>query len=159
MVTSLWYSHDPNFGSMSWFWRCKEYPCPSSPYLELWWGLGVPDWRLAEHQCPQSPDLALWRMLEVLDWGVGILILIWIWSLVCDTPMFKILCPYLDFKGGKIIYVLKSWFGALDDAECFWLGFGILIMICISLLVFDIQIIQILSIWFDSEGAKNNHVL
>ena len=23
MVTGLWYTHDSNFGSLSWFWRCK----------------------------------------------------------------------------------------------------------------------------------------
>ena len=28
MVTGLWYTHDPNFSSLSWFWRCKEHPCP-----------------------------------------------------------------------------------------------------------------------------------
>ena len=28
MITGLWYTHDPNSGSLSWFWRCKEHPCP-----------------------------------------------------------------------------------------------------------------------------------
>ena len=36
----------------------------------------------------------------------GILILIWIWSLVFDTPMFQILALYLDFEGAKNIHVL-----------------------------------------------------
>ena len=47
MVNILWYTHDPNFGSLSWFWRCKEYPCPFSPYLRLWRTQEVPDWGLA----------------------------------------------------------------------------------------------------------------
>ena len=28
MFIGLWYNHDLNFGSLSWFWRCKEHPCP-----------------------------------------------------------------------------------------------------------------------------------
>ena len=36
----------------------------------------------------------------------GILILIWIWSLVFSTPMFWILALYLDFEGAKNIHVL-----------------------------------------------------
>ena len=49
----LWYGHwslihlFPNFGSLSWFWRCKEHPCPLSPHLVLWRMLEVPDWDLA----------------------------------------------------------------------------------------------------------------
>ena len=37
----------------------------------------------------------------------GILILIWIWSLVFDTPMIQILALYLDFEGAKNIHVLN----------------------------------------------------
>ena len=36
--------------------------------------------------------------------GFGILILLWIWSLVFDTPIFRILAPYLYFKGAKNIH-------------------------------------------------------
>ena len=95
MVTGLLYTHDTNFGSLSWFWRCKEHPCPLSPHLGLWktlevpyWGLaywscldrvtglwsthvpnfGSPSWflRCKEHPCPLSPQYGLWRTLEVL---------------------------------------------------------------------------------------------
>ena len=38
--------------------------------------------------------------------GLGILILIFIWSLVFDTPIFRILALILDFEGAKNIYVL-----------------------------------------------------
>ena len=47
MFTDLWYPNIPNFGSLSWFWRCKEHPCPLSPIYGLWLGLEVPDWGLA----------------------------------------------------------------------------------------------------------------
>ena len=36
----------------------------------------------------------------------GILILIWIWSLVFDTPLLQILAPGLDFGDAKNIHVL-----------------------------------------------------
>ena len=97
MVTGLWYTHDLTFVSLSSFWRCKEHPCPLSPYLGLWRMLEVPNWGLAcwswfgygqwplihpcsvfgpsswfwrckEHPCPLSPYLGLLRMLEVPGW-------------------------------------------------------------------------------------------
>ena len=100
MVICLWYTHDPNFCSLSWFWRWKEHLSPLSPYLGLWRMLKVPDWGLAswscldkvtglwythipnigslswfwrckEHTCPFSPHLGLWRMLEVPDLGLA----------------------------------------------------------------------------------------
>ena len=40
--------------------------------------------------------------------GFGILILIWILSLVFDTPMIQILALYLDFDGAKNSHVLGS---------------------------------------------------
>ena len=36
----------------------------------------------------------------------GILRMIWIWSLVFDTAMIRILALYLDFEGAKNIQVL-----------------------------------------------------
>ena len=39
--------------------------------------------------------------------GFGILIEIWIWSLVFDTTMIQILALYLDFEGEKIIHVVE----------------------------------------------------
>ena len=38
--------------------------------------------------------------------GFGILIMIWIWSLVFDETMTQILALYLDFKGAKNMHVL-----------------------------------------------------
>ena len=49
MVTGPWYNHDPSFGSLSWFRRSKEHPCPLSPHLGLLriLKLKAPDWCLA----------------------------------------------------------------------------------------------------------------
>ena len=65
MVTGLWLTYIPNFGSLSWCWRCKE------------------------HLCPLSPDLGFWLVMEVSDWGLafwswfgyGHESLIWLWLL------------------------------------------------------------------------------
>ena len=35
------------------------------------------------------------------------MILIWIWSLVFDTPMIQIWALYLDFEGAKNIHILE----------------------------------------------------
>ena len=51
-----------------------------------------------------------------------------------------------------------SLFGALEDTESSWLGFGILILIWIWSLVFDIPMFQLLTLYLDFEGAKNIHV-
>ena len=40
---------------------------------------------------------------------VGILILIWIWSMVFDTPIFQILASYLNFEGGKNFHAHEIW--------------------------------------------------
>merc|ERR1711954_293590 len=53
----------------------------------------------------------------------------------------------------------KSSLGAIEDAGGSCLGFGILILIWIGSLVFDIPMIQILALYLDFEGAKNIHVL
>ena len=37
--------------------------------------------------------------------GFGILILLWIWSLVFDTTMIRILALYVDFEDTKNIHV------------------------------------------------------
>ena len=51
--------------------------------------------------------MGIWRTLEVPDRGFGILILIWIWSLVFGTLIYQILALYLDFEGAKNIHVLE----------------------------------------------------
>ena len=53
---------------------------------------------------------------------------------------------------------LKSSYGALEDAGDSLLGFGILILIWIWSLVFDIPMIRSLALYLDFEGAKNIHV-
>ena len=105
MVTCLWYTHGLNFGSLSWFWRCKEHPCPLSPHL------------------------GLWRMLEVPDWGSAS----WSWFGYSHSsflqPWSKFRLSILIFKVQRTSMSFKSSFGTLEDAGGSWLGFDILILI------------------------------
>ena len=78
--------------------------------------------------------------------GFGILILIWIKPLVFDISMFRILAPYLDFEGARTSMSFKSWEGALEDTGGSWLEFGILMLILIWSLIFDIPMIWILAL-------------
>ena len=152
MVTGPWYSHTLNFGSLCWFWRWK------GPDLGLWRLLKVPDWGLAswlwfryahwsliqqwfEFQLSilifkvqrTSMSFKSWfgalENTEGLLMGFCILIMIWIWSLVFVSTIFRILALFLDFEGGKNIH-------ALQYAEGSWLGFGILILIWTWSLIF-----------------------
>ena len=89
----------------------------------------------------------------------GILILIWIWSLVSDTPMCQILALYVGFEGSNRSMYFKSSFEALEDTGGSWLGFGILIWIWIWSPVFDTPFLLILAPYLNFLGAKNIHVL
>ena len=158
MVTGLWYTHDPNFGSLSRFWRCKEHPCPLSPALGLQRTMEVPDWGLASwswfgycHWSLIHQSSKFWLSIIIfnvhgtcmffkssfraLEDAVGfwvefcILILIWILSLVFDTPMCQILALYLGFQGSKRSMSFNSSFLSLENAGGSWLGFGIMILI------------------------------
>ena len=91
--------------------------------------------------------------------GFCILILILIWSLLHDTLIIKISVLYLHCAGAKNIHVVEVLIWALVGAVGSWLGFGILILIWISSLIFDIPMIWILALYLDFEGAKNIHVL
>ena len=124
-----------NFGSLSWLWRCKEHPCPLSPHLGLWRTLEVPDWGLAS-----------WSWFGYGHWS-----LIYPWS--------EFWLSILILKVQRTSMSFKSSFGALEDAGGSWLGFGILILIWIWSLVFDIPMIRILALYLDFEGAKNIHIL
>ena len=136
MVTGLWYTLRPNFGSLSWFWRCKEHTCPLGLDFGSCRMLDFPDWGLASwswfgygHWSLIHPWSEFWLPILILkvertsmsfksvfgaledagdsSRGCGILILIYIWSLVLDTPMLHILYLYLDFQVAYNIYVLK----------------------------------------------------
>ena len=135
MVTHPWYAHYMNFGSLSWFWRCKEHPCPLTPHLGLWRTLEVPDWDLV-YRC---------------RFGYGNWSLIHLWS--------KFWLSVLILKVQRTSISFKSSFWVLEDAGGYWLGFGILILIWIWTLVFDTPMIQSLALYLDFEGAKNIHVL
>ena len=127
MVPGLWYIYDPNLCSLSWFWRGKGHPCPLSPNLELWRMLEIPDWGLASwswlefgHWSLLHPWSKFWFSMWIskvqrtsMSWkswfgaledaggswlGFGIMILIFIWSVVFDTHMIQIVALYLDLK-------------------------------------------------------------
>ena len=162
MVTGLWYTHDPNLGSLSWFWRCKEHPSPwgfgghwNFPtgvwHLDLYfdmvtglWYMQVPNfgslslfWRCKEPKCPLSPNLGLWRMLKVPDWGLAS----WSWfgyghwSLI--HPYFQFWISILILKAQRTSMSFKSSCGAWEDTGCSRLGFGILTLIWILPMVFN----------------------
>ena len=120
--------------SLSWFWRCKEYPCPL------------------------SPDFWLWRTLDVSDWGLASWF--WVgyghWSFVHPYSEFGL--SILILKVQRTSMSFKSWFGASEDTGGSWLGFGILILIWIWSLVFGSPIFKILVLYPDFEGAKKIHV-
>ena len=107
MVNGLLDTHDPNFGSLSWFWRCKEHRCPLSLNLGLWWELEVPDWGLAS-----------WSWLE---YGY--------WSLLHPYSEFQL--SILNLKVQRISMSFKSLLVSLVGAGGSWLGFGILTLIWI----------------------------
>ena len=135
MITGLWYNHVQNFGSLSRFWRCKEHPCPLSPHLELWRLLQVP-----------KLGLVSWSWF-----GYGH------WSFIQAGSTF--LPSILILKVQKTYMSLKSTFGALENTGSSWLGFGILILICIWSLAFDTTMIWVLALSLDFGGAKNIDIL
>ena len=99
MVTSLWYTHDPNFGSLSCFWSCKA------------------------HLCPLSPDLGLWRRLEVPDLGSSSWFLFGYgqWSLLQQCTQFWLSILVLKVQRNSISYC------TLENTGVSWLGLCILI--------------------------------
>ena len=110
-VTGLWYTHIPNFGSLSWFWSYKEHPCPSSHDLELWRMLEVPDWGFAS-----------WYWFKHVHWSLA-------------HSYSKFWLSILIFKVQRTSMSSKSWIGALEDAAGSWLGFDFFILIRIWSLV------------------------
>ena len=130
-IWSFFYTHDPNFGSLSWFWRCKEHPCPLSPHLGLWRMLEVPDWGLAS-----------WSWFGYGHWS-----LIYPWS--------KFWLSILILKVQRTSISFKSSFGALEDTGGSWLEFCVLIMIWIWSVALDTPIFPILYLFLDFGGAEN----
>ena len=116
MVTGLWHTHDRNFGSLSWFWRCKEHPCPLSPHSGLWRRLEVPDWGSASWSWSRYGH----------------------WSLIHPCPEFWL--SILMLKVQRTSMSFKSWFGVLIGDVSFWQGFGILILIWIWSWVFNLAL-------------------
>ena len=116
--------HDPNFVPLSRFWRCKEYQCPLSPDLELWLMLEVPGWSLVSWSwfayglylhiegAKKIYDFQMriwifrgcWSFLT----GVSILILIFIWSMVFDTLIFKSLINIFQISNNNYFQYVTS---------------------------------------------------
>ena len=67
--------------------------------------------------------------------GFGILILIWIWSVVFDAPMIQILALYIDFEAAKNIHVLEVLIWGFGG--CWRFLTGILVMMHRCLLYSD----------------------
>ena len=135
VVFGLCHTNSLNFDSLSWFWKCKER---SMSFKSWFWAL--------------EDAGGSWQ-------GIFILILIWVWSLVFETPMVQILIYIFILKVQRTSMSFKSCFGALDDAGGSWLEFDILIFIWIWSLVFDTLLCQISPLYLDYEGAKKIHVL
>ena len=158
MATGLCYTYFPNFCPISRFWRCKEHICPLSPHLELWRMLENPDlgfaswhwfgyghWSLTYPWSRFLLSILIFKVQRTLmslkswywafgvtggSWlGFGILILIWIWSLVFGRPIFQILGLYLDFEGWKNIHDLWVLIWGLEDTGGSWMEVGIWILI------------------------------
>ena len=127
------------------------------PWSEFWPSILI----LKVQRTSMSFKSSFWALEEAGGFWVlfGILILIWIWSLVFVTPMIKIFYLYLYLEGAKKIHVLQVIISALEDAGVSWMEFGILIMIWVWSLVSDTPMIQFLALYIDFEGAKNIHVL
>ena len=126
------------------------------------WSEFLPSILILKVKRTSTPFKSLFEALEdaVGSWlGFGILILIWILSMVFNIPTIQIFALYLDFEGVKSSMSFKSSFRALEDAGGFWLGFEILILIWIWSLVFDIPMIWIGALYLDFEGAMNICVL
>ena len=87
------------------------------------------------------------------------LILIWVWSLIFDTPMFWILALHVDFEGAKntLVLIVLNW--GFRWHWRFLAGVGSFILIWIWSQVFDTFMFQILALYLDIEGAENIHIL
>ena len=132
MVIGLWYTHDPNFGSLSWFWRCKEHPWPLSPGLGLWRMLEDPDWGLGS-----------WSLFGYGHWSLGHL---------CSKFWLSILI----LKVRRTSMSIKFWFVDFDEAGGSWLGFWILIRIWIWSLVFHTYMFWILALYLDLKVQRTS---
>ena len=136
MVTGRWYTKVPNFSSIlilksqrtsvsfkSWYGALEDaggswlgfcililiWICWSlfHPYSKFWLPILI-----LKMQRTSLSSKFWFRALEDNggSWlGIGILILIWIWSLVFDTTLFRILSLCLYFKGAKNIKQLYIW--------------------------------------------------
>ena len=107
-----------------------------------------------QQTCPLRHDFAYLRTLEGPDFGLES----WSW---CGCSHWSLIHYWLKFWLNLFILKvqgtcrsLKSWFGALEHSQGYWLGIWILIFIWIWLLIFDTHLIQFFLLYLDFEGAK-----
>ena len=127
----------PDYGLASWSWFGYGQWSFIHSWSKFWFSVLV----FKEHRTSMSFQSLFRAFGDAADSlvGFGILILIWIWSLVFYTTIYQILALNLGFEGAKNIHVHQVSFGVLKDAGGSWLRFGIWIMIWIWLLVIDIS--------------------
>ena len=95
----------PDWGLASWYWFGYSHWSLVHPYSKFLLSILI----LKVQRTSMSFKSSFGALEDAGgSWlGFGILILIWIWSLVFGTPIFKILALYLDFEGAKNIHVLQ----------------------------------------------------
>merc|ERR1712082_408160 len=83
-----------------------------TPMFQFW--LSILIWKV--QRTSMSFKSSLWALEDAGgSWlGFGILILVWIWSLVFHTPMFQILALILILKVQRTSMSFKSLFVALE---------------------------------------------
>ena len=86
-----------------------------------------------------------WALEDTGDSWIGF----GIWALVFDIPIILFMALYLDFEDVKNIHVLSVLIWGFRGHWRFLTGVGILILIWIWSLVFDIPMIQILALNLD----------
>ena len=149
----FWYTHIPNFISLSWFWKFKEHPCPSNPHLGLWRTLDVPDWGFASwywfgyghwslvHHClevylsiiilkVQRTAMSFKFLFRALEYAGGFWPRLKHFILDLDIGLWYIHVKFwlaiLSLKLQRTSMSFKSLFWALKDTGGTWLGFDTL---------------------------------
>ena len=128
----------PVWGFAPWYWFWYGHWSLFHPYSKFWLSILI----LKMKRTSMSFKSSFWALEDAGgSWhGLGLLILIWTWSLVFDTPMIQFWLCILILKVQRTSLSFKSWFGALENAGGSWLVFEILILIWIWSLGLDLAL-------------------
>ena len=145
----------PDWGFASWSWFGYCHWSLVNPLLKCL--LSILILKVQKHPCPSSPVFGFgWRFLAgCWDLSLDLDITTGLWY----SHFFTFYACILTLKVKRSTMSLMSRVGALEDAGDSWLGFGILVLIWIWSLVFDISMLGLLALYLDFEGAQNIHVL